>query len=67
MPNFRHHLRRPPADVIFTQDLANPQTRLDNEKGAILETHGLIARDFLKIFEKEWVICSRLARPYFDS
>ena len=37
---FRYHLG-PPAALIFTQHLDNPQPRLANEKAAILETHGL--------------------------
>ena len=30
-----------PEAINFTLNLSNPQPRLDNENGAILETHGL--------------------------
>ena len=32
MPHFRHHSGRPPDALIFTQDLDNPQPRLDTKK-----------------------------------
>ena len=40
MPHFRYHFGHPPAALIFTQNLANPQLRLARKKGAILATHG---------------------------
>ena len=39
-PHFRHHFGPPPEARIFTQNLANHQPRLAQEKGAILATRG---------------------------
>ena len=41
MPIFRYHFSPPLAALNFAQNLGNPQPRLANKKGAILETHGL--------------------------
>ena len=50
MPHFRDRFGHPPAAVIFTQNLDNPQLRLARKNWAILETHGLsvIALKFWK-------------------
>ena len=52
---FSATFRPPPAALIFTQHLGNPQMRLARKKGCHLGDTW-IAHDFPKILEKSWKV-----------
>ena len=56
MPNFRYHCGPPPAGLMLTQNFGNPQPRLTNKKGAILEIRGSP-----RIFVRFWKIAGNLS------